>query len=311
VEKARYIWMDGSLVPWDDAQIHVLTHTLHYGLGAFEGIRCYDTVRGPAIFRHREHVDRLFNSAKIGGMTLPYTKDQIAQATRDLIRENEQKSVYIRPLVWFGDDRLGVNNIGITVHVMIASYVWGAYLGEEGLKRGIRACVSSYTRHHPNAMPTKAKVCGNYVNSQLAKVEAIQHGYDEALLLDVEGYVVEASGENLFIVENGRIVTPPIGSALGGITRDTLIRIALDDGIEVKEDRLVRDRLYTADEVFLTGTAAEVTPVREVDRRQVGSGGRGPIVERLQKKFFSVVRGEDPRYASWLDPIGVPAAKKA
>jgi branched-subunit amino acid aminotransferase/4-amino-4-deoxychorismate lyase len=228
VEKARYIWMDGALVPWDDAQVHVLTHTLHYGLGAFEGIRCYDTVRGPAIFRHREHVDRLFNSAKIGGMTLPYTKDQIAEATRNLIRENEQKAVYIRPLVWFGNDRLGVNNIGITVHVMIASYVF---------------------------------------------------------------------------------VTPPIGSALGGITRETLIRIAQDDGIEVKEDRLVRDRLYTADEVFLTGTAAEVTPVREVDRRQVGTGGRGPIVERLQKKFFSVVRGEDPRYASWLDPIGVPAKK--
>ena len=309
MQKARYIWMDGALVPWDEAQVHVLTHTLHYGLGVFEGIRCYDTIRGPAIFRHREHVERFFNSAKIAGMPLELGREAIADATRLLVRENGQRACYIRPLAFFGHDRLGVNNIGISVHVAIASYVWGAYLGEDGLTRGIRACVSSYTRHHPNAVSTKAKVCGNYVNSQLAKVEAIQHGYEEALLLDPDGFVVEGSGENLFIVEDGRLVTPPLGNVLGGITRDAVMRIAADEGIEVREDRLVRDRLYTAQEVFLTGTAAEITPVREVDRRPVGDGRPGPVVEKLQKRFFTVVRGEDARYSHWLDPVGVVAAK--
>ena len=304
MEKAGFIWHDGKLVPWDDAQVHVLTHTLHYGLGVFEGIRCYETAKGPAIFRHAEHTKRFFDSAKITGMTLPYDRETIAKATKDTIRKNSQKACYIRPLGYFGHDRLGVNNLGISVHVAIATYVWGTYLGEEGLKRGVRVCVSSYTRHHPNAMATKAKVCGNYVNSQLAKVEAIQHGYDEALLLDPEGYVVEASGENLFLVEGNRIVTPPMGSALAGITRATVMVLAKDLGFEVVEDKLVRDRLYTADEVFLTGTAAEITPVREVDRRQVGRGSRGPVVEKLQKKFFSVVKGEDPRSAEWLDPVG-------
>ena len=304
MEKAGFIWQDGKLVPWDEAQVHVLTHTLHYGLGIFEGVRCYETSKGPAIFRHAEHTRRFFDSAKITGMTLPYERETLMRATKETIRKNGQKACYIRPLAYFGHDRLGVNNIGISVHVAIATYVWGTYLGDEGLKRGVRVCVSSYTRHHPNAMSTKAKVCGNYVNSQLAKVEAIQHGYDEAILLDPEGYVVEASGENLFLVEGNKIVTPPAGSALAGITRATVMTLAHDLGFEVVEDKLVRDRLYTADEVFLTGTAAEITPVREVDRRPVGRGSRGPVVEKLQKKFFAVVKGDDPRSQEWLDPVG-------
>ncbi len=304
MEKASWIWHDGKHVAWDDAQVHVLTHTLHYGLGVFEGIRCYETKHGPAIFRHEDHVRRFFDSAKIVGMELPFGREQIRRATKDTIRKNDQKSCYIRPIAYFGHDRLGVNNLGISVHVAIATYKWGTYLGEEGLKKGVRVCISSYTRHHPNAMATKAKVCGNYVNSQLAKVEAIKHGYDEAILLDPEGYVVEASGENIFLVEGSTIVTPPLKSALGGITRNTVMILAEELGYKVKEDNLVRDRLYTADEVFLTGTAAEITPVREVDRRQIGGGSRGPVVESLQKKFFSVVRGEDPDSAHWLDYIG-------
>jgi branched-chain amino acid aminotransferase len=304
VEKASFIWHDGKLVPWDEATVHVLTHTLHYGLGIFEGIRCYETARGPAIFRHEDHVRRFFDSAKIVGMQLPFSREQMRRATKETIRKNDQKACYIRPLAYFGHDRLGVNNLGISVHVAIATYKWATYLGEEGLAKGVRVAVSSYTRHHPNSMATKAKVCGNYVNSQLAKVEAIQHGYDEAIMLDPEGYIVEATGENLFLVEGGTIVTPPLKSALNGITRNTVMILAKDMGYTVKEDNLVRDRLYTADEVFLTGTAAEITPVREVDRRTVGGGSRGPVVESLQKCFFSVVRGEDPRSEQWLDYIG-------
>lgn len=297
------IWMDGQLLDWRDAKIHVLTHTLHYGMGVFEGVRAYDAVGGTAIFRLAEHTRRFFNSAKIFQMALPFDEATIAQAQKDVVRENKLASCYIRPIAWIGSAKLGVSARGNTVHVAIAAWPWGAYLGEDGLSRGIRVKVSSYTRHHVNISMVRAKASGYYVNSILANAEVTAHGYDEALLLDTEGYVSEGAGENVFIVRNGVIYTPDVASCLDGITRDAVITIARDLGIEVREKRITRDEVYCADEAFFTGTAAEITPIREVDDRTIGSGRRGPITEQLQNVFFDAVGGRSARYANWLTTV--------
>jgi branched-chain amino acid aminotransferase len=297
------IWFDGKMVDWRDAKIHVLTHTLHYGMGVFEGVRAYDAVGGTAIFRLAEHTRRFFNSAKIFQMALPFDEATLAQAQKDVVRENKLASCYIRPIAWIGSAKLGVSARGNTVHVAIAAWPWGAYLGEDGLSRGIRVKVSSYTRHHVNVSMVRAKASGYYVNSILANAEVTAHGYDEALLLDTEGYVSEGAGENVFIVRNGVIYTPDVASCLDGITRDAVITIARDLGIEVREKRMTRDEVYCADEAFFTGTAAEITPIREVDDRTIGSGRRGPITEQLQNVFFDTVGGRAQRYASWLTPV--------
>lgn len=303
MKQAEHIWHDGRLVPWEAAGAHLLTHSLHYGLAVFDGIRCYETASGPAVFRLHEHLRRLERSARIFGLVLPYGLEALAQATLELIRANGHRHCYIRPLAYLGEERLGLNPIGCSVHVAIITWVWGAYLGEDNLRRGIRCRISSFTRLHPNAAMTKAKCSGNYVNSQLARLEAVRDGYDEAILLDPEGYAVEGSGENLFAVEQGRLLTPPLDAVLPGITRDAVIQLAGELGVEVQEQRLSRDRLYAADEVFLTGTAAEITPVREIDHRPIGAGGRGPLTERLQELFRRVTLGEEPRYAHWLTPV--------
>jgi len=295
--------MDGKFVSWDDAKVHVLTHTLHYGLGVFEGIRCYKTKQGSAIFRLDEHVDRLFASAHIFTMEIPFSKDEIRSAIIETVKINRVEECYIRPLVYIGYGAMGVYPKGNPVKASIAVWPWGAYLGDEGLEKGIRIKVSSFTRHHVNVDMTRGKVCGYYVNSQLAKMEAVSCGYDEALLLDTEGYVSEASGENIFIVRNNRIKTTPLTSILEGITRDSIIRIAGDNGIPVVEERFTRDEVYISDEAFFTGTAAEVTPIREVDGRTVGHGKRGKITEKLQKIFFDVVKGKNKKYESWLTRI--------
>ena len=297
------IWFDGKMVDWRDARIHVLTHTLHYGMGVFEGVRAYDAVGGTAIFRLAEHTRRFFNSAKIFQMALPFDEATLAQAQKDVVRENKLASCYIRPIAWIGSQKLGVSTRGNTVHVAIAAWPWGAYLGEDGLSRGIRVKVSSYTRHHVNISMVRAKASGYYVNSILANAEVTANGYDEALLLDTEGYVTEGAGENVFIVRNGVIYTPDVASCLDGITRDAVITIARDLGIEVREKRITRDEVYCADEAFFTGTAAEVTPIREVDDRTIGSGRRGPITERLQSAFFDAVGGRAAKYAQWLTPV--------
>ena len=297
------IWFDGKMVDWRDAKIHVLTHTLHYGMGVFEGVRAYDAVGGTAIFRLAEHTRRFFNSAKIFQMALPFDEATIAQAQKDVVRENKLASCYIRPIAWIGSAKLGVSARGNTVHVAIAAWPWGAYLGEDGLSRGIRVKVSSYTRHHVNISMVRAKASGYYVNSILANAEVTANGYDEALLLDTEGYVSEGAGENVFIVRNGVIYTPDVASCLDGITRDVVITIARDLGIEVREKRITRDEVYCADEAFFTGTAAEITPIREVDDRTIGSGRRGPITEQLQNVFFDAVGGRTSRYANWLTSV--------
>jgi len=297
------IWFDGKMVDWRDAKIYVLTHTLHYGMGVFEGVRAYDAVGGTAIFRLAEHTRRFFNSAKIFQMALPFDEATIAQAQKDVVRENKLASCYIRPIAWIGSQKLGVSARGNTVHVAIAAWPWGAYLGEDGLSRGIRVKVSSYTRHHVNISMVRAKASGYYVNSILANAEVTAHGYDEALLLDTEGYVSEGAGENVFIVRNGVIYTPDVASCLDGITRDAVITIAHDLGIEVREKRITRDEVYCADEAFFTGTAAEITPIREVDDRTIGSGRRGPVTEKLQGVFFDIVGGRAQRYAQWLTPV--------
>jgi branched-chain amino acid aminotransferase len=294
------IWMDGAMVDWDEARVHILTHTLHYGLGLFEGIRCYKTDRGPAIFRLPEHVSRLFEGAHIIGMPFPFTEDQITSAIKQTVRENVLEECYIRPLVYVGYGKMGLNPLGIPMRVAIAVWPWGAYLGEEGLASGIRVRISSFTRHHPNIMMTKAKVVGNYANSQLAKVEAVQTGYDEALLLDPAGYVAEGSGENVFIVRHDILKTPPLMSILDGITRASVIEVARLEGIPLREEPLSRDELYIADEMFFTGTAAEITPVREVDKRAIGTGKPGPLTKRLQRQFFDIVHGRDERFKEWL-----------
>ena len=303
VEKTKKIWMDGGFVPWEEANVHVLTHTLHYGLGVFEGIRCYKTAKGSAIFRLDEHVKRLFDSAHIFGIDMPFSREEIRSAVLETVKINGLKECYIRPLVFIGGGSMGVHPNGNPVRVAIAAWPWGAYLGADGLKNGIRVKVSSFTRHHVNVNMTRAKVCGYYVNSQLAKAEALMYGCEEALLLDTEGYVSEGSGENIFIVRNGRIKTTPLTTILEGITRDSIVRIAADNGIAVSEERFTRDELYICDEAFLSGTAAEITPVREVDGRSIGSGQLGRITERLQSMFFDVVKGENEQYESWLTRI--------
>ena len=298
------IWMDGQLVEWRDAKIHVLSHTLHYGCGAFEGVRAYNTVRGTAIFRLREHTERLFNSAKILRMTIPFTLEQAMQAQIDVVRANGFDSCYIRPLTWIGDKKLGVSPRGNTIHLMIAAWPWGAYLGEEGLKKGIRVKTSSYTRHHVNITMCNAKAVSNYTNSILANLEVTNDGYDEALLLDPQGFVSEGAGENIFVIRDGVLHTPDLSSgALNGITRKTVFAICEDLGLTVKEKRITRDEVYIADEAFFTGTAAEVTPIRELDGVSIGPGHRGPITERIQNAFFDIVGGRNPKYANWLTAV--------
>jgi len=304
IEKVKKIWLDGKLVDWDAANVHVLTHTLHYGLGIFEGIRCYRTAGGgSAVFRLKEHVDRFFHSAHIVQMAIPFTRDQIARAILETLSANGLREGYIRPLAFIGEGAMGLYATDNPIRVTIVVWPWGAYLGEEGLERGIRAKISSFQRHHVNAAMTKAKVCGFYVNSILAKREVMKDGYDEAILLDAEGFVAEASGENVFMVRGGVLRTPPPTSVLMGITRDAILRIASDKGIPVEERRFTRDELYTADEAFLTGTAAEVTPIREIDNRAIGEGRRGPVTHLLQSAFFDVVKGKDAKYRDWLTPF--------
>lgn len=295
--------MDGKLVDWDKAQVHVLTHTLHYGLGMFEGIRCYKTDKGSAIFRLDEHVDRLFASAHIFNIEIPFSKKEIRDAIIKTVKVNKLKECYIRPLVYIGYGAMGLYPKGNPISVAIAAWPWGAYLGDEGIDRGIRIQVSSFTRHHVNSSMTRAKVCGYYVNSQIAKKEAIAGGFDEALLLDPEGYVSEGSGENIFIVRDGQIKTTPLTTILEGITRDSIMRIARDNKIPVVEERFTRDEIYIADEAFFTGTAAEVTPIREIDNRKIGTGSRGRITKKLQSVFFDVVKGKNRKYDSWLTRI--------
>ncbi len=295
------IWMDGKMVEWRDAKIHVLTHTLHYGCGAFEGVRAYKTDKGTAIFRLREHTERLFNSAKILRMPMPFTLDEVMQAQIDIIKANNLESGYLRPLIWLGSEKMGVSPKGAKVHVMVAAWPWGAYLGEDGINRGIRVKTSSFTRHHVNITMTQAKSVSNYTNSILANLEATEDGYDEALLLDTAGFVSEGSGENVFVIKDGVVYTPDLSAgALNGITRKTVTAICKDLGLELKEKRITRDEIYIADEAFFTGTAAEVTPIRELDRVQIGSGTRGPITEKIQSAYFDVVYGRNAKYADWL-----------
>jgi branched-chain amino acid aminotransferase len=302
--KADRIWMDGKLVAFEDARVHVLTHALHYGIGVFEGIRAYRTADGrSAVFRLREHVQRLFDSAHVVLMQIPFTPEQVEAACVEVLRANKLAEGYVRPLAFFGAGAMGVGAQN-PVQVIVAAWPWGAYLSEEGLKRGIRAKVSSFTRMHVNVQMVRAKISGQYVNSFLATREAALSGYEEAILLDTEGYVAEGAGENLFIVKNGTLQTPPLSSAvLSGITRDSVLQIARDQGIPVKEEKFTRDAMYLADELFMTGTAAEVTPVREVDNRRIGKGEPGPVTKRLQDLYFRAIRGEEPRYREWLFPF--------
>ena len=298
------IWMDGQMVDWRDAKIHVLTHTLHYGCGAFEGVRAYDTVGGTAIFRLQEHTQRLFNSAKILRMNIPFTPEQVNEAQKEVVRANQLASCYLRPLVWIGSEKLGVSPKGNTIHLMVAAWAWGAYLGEEGMKRGIRVKTSSYTRHHVNITMTQAKAVSNYSNSILANMEATDDGYDEAVLLDSAGFVSEGAGENLFIIKDGTVYTPDLSAgALNGITRNTVLHICEDLGLKVVQKRITRDECYIADEMFFTGTAAEVTPIREYDRIQIGAGQRGPVTEKIQSAFFDIVNGRNAKYAHWLAKV--------
>jgi branched-chain amino acid aminotransferase len=295
------IWLDGQFVAWDAARVHVLTHTLHYGLGVFEGIRCYRTADDrSAVFRLGDHLRRLYDSAHINLMKIPYECARLEQACLETLRRNHLPAGYLRPLVFIGDGEMGLNPGGNAIRVAIIAWAWGKYLGEEGVERGIRAKISTFSRHFVNAKMTKGKTCGDYVNSILAKREALLDGYDEAILLDSTGVVSEASGENIFLVRDGVIATPTLHSVLGGITRSTVIELARDKGIPVEERAITRDELYTADEVFLTGTAAELTPIREIDRREIGAGARGPIAATLQKAFFDVVSGREAKYERWL-----------
>lgn len=301
MEKSEHIWFDGQLVAWDQAQVHVLTHTLHYGLGVFEGIRCYAGTGGqPAIFRLPEHVDRLFGSAHILGLSIPFTREQIIKACVETVRVNRLQACYIRPIVFLGAGEMGLAAVHNPVRVAIIVWSWGAYLGEDGVRKGVRLCTSSFQRMHVNTHMTKAKAVGNYVNSILAAVEARRGGYDEAMMLDVDGYVSECSGENIFIVRGGRVKTTPHTSILSGITRDTVLEILREDGVEVVEERFTRDEAYLADEVFMTGTAAEVTPVREIDDRQIGAGRPGPVTVQLQQRFAAITQGDDRTRGGWL-----------
>ena len=299
------IWMDGQMVEWRDAKIHVLSHTLHYGCGAFEGVRAYKGDDGStAIFRLEDHTTRLFNSAKILRMTIPFTKEEVNQAQSEVVRANKLESGYLRPLTWVGDKKLGVSTKGNDIHLMVAAWPWGAYLGEEGMQRGIRVKISSYTRHHVNITMTQAKAVSNYTNSILANREATDDGYDEAVLLDASGFVAEGAGENIFVVKDGVVYTPDLSAgALNGITRNTVLHICKDLGLELVQKRITRDEVYISDEVFFSGTAAEVTPIREIDRIEIGSGSRGPITEKIQSAFFDIVHGRNPKYAHWLSKV--------
>ena len=310
-DRDGHIWYDGKLVPWRSATTHVLTHSLHYGLAVFEGLRAYKTVNGTAIYRLKEHTQRLFNSAHIYMMKIPYTQEVLMEAHKEVVRANKLEECYLRPIAFYGSEKMGVSPKGARVHVAIAAWPWGAYLGADGLEKGIRVKTSSFARHHVNVSMCRAKYSGTYANSILANQEAIDHGYDEGLLLDVDGFVAEGAGENLFIVKNGRIYEPELTSALMGITRDSVIQLAADRGLTVSARRLTRDDLYIADELFFTGTAAEVTPIREVDGRQIGAGKRGPITAALQKGFFSLVQGKDKKHLEWLSPVKAGKAKAA
>ena len=307
-DRDGFIWYDGKLVPWRNATTHVLTHSLHYGLAVFEGVRAYNTVNGTAIFRVREHTDRLFNSAHVYMMKIPYTRAQLIEAQIEVVRANNLESCYLRPIAFYGSEKMGVSPRGLTVHVAIAAWPWGAYLGEEGLLKGIRVKTSSFARHHVNVSMCRAKYSGTYPNSILANLEATEDGYDEGLLLDVDGFVAEGAGENIFIVKNGKLYEPELTSALVGITRDSVIQLAGDLGYTVESRRITRDDLYLADEAFFTGTAAEVTPIREVDNRTIGAGSRGPVTAKLQKAFFELVNGQHKRSKDWLTAVGKPTA---
>jgi branched chain amino acid aminotransferase apoenzyme (EC 2.6.1.42) len=303
-ERDGFIWFDGKMVPWREATVHGLTHSLHYGMGCFEGERAYATLQGTAIFRLPEHTKRLFNSAKILQMEVPFTQEQINDATKEVIRANKLESAYIRPLLFYGAEGMGLSAKGLKVHALIAAWSWGSYLGQEALEKGIRVKVSSFSRHHVNVHLCKAKATGNYMNSMLAQREASSCGYDEALLLDREGYVAEGSGENIFMIRDGILYTPTLTSALEGITRDTILRFAREAGIPIVEKQLTRDEFYIADEAFFTGTAAEVTPIREIDGRVIGEGHRGPVTEMLQSRYFDTVTGRRDDHPEWLHHIG-------
>ena len=305
MEKTEKIWLDGEFVPWDEANVHVLTHTLHYGLGVFEGIRCYQTKKKKAaIFRLQEHVDRLFNSAIVLGIDIPFSKKEIFTAIKLVVKQNKLKECYIRPIVFLGHNQMGLNPSGVDVRVAIAAWPWGTYLGDEGISRGIRVRISSFTRHHVNIAMTRAKACGYYINSILAKTEAIRDGYDEAILLEPQGYVSEGSGENIFLLSKNRLKTPSLScSNLEGITRDSVFDIAKHFKIKVEEGRITRDELYLADEIFLTGTAAEITPVRQIDNRTIGNGKRGKTTASIQKMFFEIVHGSHAKFNKWLSEV--------
>jgi branched-chain amino acid aminotransferase len=314
-DRDGHIWYDGKLVPWRDATTHVLTHSLHYGLAVFEGMRAYKTKTGTAIFRLAEHMERLHNSAHIYMMKIPYSRAVLAAASKEVVRANGLESCYLRPIAFYGSEKMGVSPVGARVHVAIAAWPWGAYLGPEALAKGIRVKTSSYARHHINVTMARAKVASTYANSILANHEAVINGYDEALLLDVDGFVAEGAGENLFIVKNGQIYEPELTSALSGITRDAVITLARDMGYEVASRRVTRDDIYIADEAFFTGTAAEVTPIRELDNRVIGAGKAGPITLKIQKAFFDVVTGKSSKHKAWLADVGklaaMPTAKSA
>ena len=302
LQKVEKIWMDGKLVNWDDAKVHILTHTLHYGSGVFEGIRAYATSQGPAVFRLRDHIHRLFNSAKVYLIDIPFTEDELVDAVKETVRVNALDSCYIRPLVYLGYGEMGLNPLPCPVNVSIAVWPWGAYLGDEGIKNGVRMMISSWQRHDPNAMPPAAKGTGMYINSSMAKVQAIKAGYDEAILLSPQGFVSECTGENIFIVKDGTIITPPVSAgALEGITQSSVMTIARDLGIECTTGNILRSDLYTADEAFLSGTAAEVVPIRSVDDREIGEPG--PITKAIQETYFATVRGEVDQYKDWLDIV--------
>ncbi|HWW55248.1 MAG TPA: branched-chain amino acid transaminase [Acidimicrobiales bacterium] len=304
IQATEKIWMDGELVAWEDAKIHILTHTLHYGCGVFEGIRAYATKQGPAVFRLTDHIVRLFNSAKIFMIDVPFTPEHIIDATKETVRVNNLDACYIRPLVYLGYGEMGLNPLPCPVNVSIAVWPWGAYLGDEGIAKGVRMKISSWQRHDPNSMPPAAKGTGMYINSSMAKIEALKAGYDEAIMLSPQGYVSECTGENIFIVKAGRIITPPVSAgALEGITQSSVFAIARDEGFEVEVGHILRSDLYTADEAFLSGTAAEVVPIQSVDDRVVGGGEPGPITRRIQEIFYGAVRGEIDRYKDWNEYV--------
>ena len=303
-DRDGYIWMDGEFVDWRDAKVHVLTHTLHYGVGVFEGVRAYETDKGPAIFRLNRHTERLLQSAKIMGMEIPYSAEQISQAQVEAVSKNGLDSAYLRPMAYYGSEAMGLHASGLKVHLMIAAWKWGAYLGDDALENGIRVKTSSFSRHHVNSAMAKAKTTGNYTNSIMALQEAERCGYDEALMLDTGGYVAEGSGENIFIVRRGKVYTPSLTSALEGITRDTIVELmAADMGLQVIEKQITRDEVYTADEAFFTGTAAEVTPINSLDDRQIGDGKMGAVTREIQQRYFDVVNGKNPARADWLTYI--------